>query len=30
MVGKRTSTLRYMDATGRRDKGKIVFYQAEK
>ena len=25
-----TSTLRYMDAAGRRDEGKVVFYQAQK
>ena len=25
-----TSTLRYMDATVRRDEGKVVFYQAQK
>ena len=25
-----TSTLRYIDAAGRRDEGKVVFYQAQK
>ena len=29
-VGKSTSTLRYIDATVRRDEGKVVFYQAQK